>query len=442
MDSTNSTMSSFPNGLALPITVDASTGNSVLWEGETELEFAGKSESGAAKVTLELIPQPELRFSFVPQVEKNLYDQLLHCPLGDAVIKAGKPLGDLKVRVARAADSYSGRVVANVLDSIGPTRMARFGIINGPILHGSPINIGTTTIAARQKLVTSELEILIDACTVDRPDRSSIFECTHVAQCSFSSPISMKEVVEVADDLFRTLSLMKLGWVGVLGPWLFDEHGESTEFRAAVTKTTKIRRPISWYHETMQDTLSQLFPLISRAFRDKDRMEAIKTAFHWLIESELCAGGVEGSLILQQAALECLAWQEIVQSRRICSESGFKSLPASDKIRWLTSLYMIDPAIPARETDIVAYAKAFNLVDLVDVLVDVRNALVHAEPKKLTKLFSRANANMERIGIWFQAGGLLQQAFLAIIGYSGYVLRRDLDADFSLNAIKLAPWAK
>ena len=145
--------------------------------------------------------------------------------------------------------------------------------------------------------------------------------------------------------------------------------------------------------------------LISTAFTNEDRAQALETALHWLVESEQCAGGVEGAIILQQAALECLAWREIVLERRICSESGFKSLPASDKIKWLLSLHNIQAAIPDKSAPIKSYAKAFNHEDLIDVLVDVRNALVHAEPKKAARLFGRNQGDEERGGLWYQVGG-------------------------------------
>lgn len=190
----------------------------------------------------------------------------------------------------------------------------------------------------------------------------------------------------------------------------------------------------------MGDCFSELAPAIAMAFSDETRAEALQTALHWLVESEQCAGGVEGAIILQQAALECLAWLEIVVVRRICSESGFKSLPASDKIRWLLSLHNIQAAIPNKSASITSYAKAFNLKDLIDVLVDVRNALVHAEPKKAARLFARNQGNEERGDLWYQVGGILQQAFLASLGYRGVMLRRDVDAEYAVGAVKPVPW--
>ena len=235
---------------------------------------------------------------------------------------------------------------------------------------------------------------------------------------------------------------MKCRWVGLLGPWLYDASGEQIGFRLSITKTMRNGGTISWCYETMRDCFAELFPSVCYAFANEKRAASLQTALHWLIEAEQCAGGVEGAIVLQQAALECLAWLQVVQERRLCSESGFKSLPASDKIRWLLSLYGIEAAIPKESGPIRSYAKAFNLSDLIDVLVNVRNALVHAEPKKTERLFARKTGDDERSHLWYQVGGILQQAVLASIGYNGWMLRRDVDSVFAAGAVRRVPWAK
>lgn len=198
----------------------------------------------------------------------------------------------------------------------------------------------------------------------------------------------------------------------------------------------------SWYHKMMQSSFDDFYKSMYCAFQDETLGPALQTASHWLVESEQCAGGVEGSIILQQSALECLAWLEIVLVRKLCSESGFKSLPASDKIRWLLSLNNISCDIPAKSAEIKVYAKAFNLVNLVEVLAHVRNTLVHAEPKKAEQLFSRTNGDEERGDLWYQIGGILHQVFLASIGYRCKILRRDVDCEYATQATKVVPWAK
>jgi hypothetical protein len=146
-------------------------------------------------------------------------------------------------------------------------------------------------------------------------------------------------------------------------------------------------------------------------------------------------------LILQQAALESLAWFEIVQSRKLCSISGFEKLPASDRVRWLLSLYSISASIPPHCKDLVAYANEFDLQDTLEILADVRNALIHGTPKKVERLVGRNRGDYERTELWHQIGGILDQAVLAVIGYQGDIVRRDLDVTWKHSAIQRVPWA-
>lgn len=251
-------------------------------------------------------------------------------------------------------------------------------------------------------------------------------------------------IEKLGATLFRTLSLMKCRWVGLIGPWVQFTGTSEQHFSPTVTKTTRNGSSLSWCQESMKGCFGELAPALANSLSDKTRGEAIRTGLHWLVESAQCAGGLEGAIILQQAALESLAWLEVVVERQLCRESGFKPLPASDKIRWLLSLHNISTAIPEESSAIESYAKAFNHRDLIDVLVDVRNALVHAEPKKVERLFNRHQGRQERQDLWYQVGGVLQQALLASIGYNGLMLRRDVEAelDWAVNAVQTVPWAR
>ena len=146
-------------------------------------------------------------------------------------------------------------------------------------------------------------------------------------------------------------------------------------------------------------------------------------------------------MILQQAALESLAWFVIVHDRKLCSPDGFEKLNASDKIRWLTSLYSIPTELPAHRGELQSYANQLTpLNDLPAILADVRNALVHGSPKKVERLLKLQFGGDERTELWYLIGGLLEQAVLAVAGYRGQILRRDVDAEWAVSAVKPVTW--
>jgi hypothetical protein len=43
--------------------------------------------------------------------------------------------------------------------------------------------------------------------------------------------------------------------------------------------------------------------------------------------------------------------------------------------------------------------------------------------------------------LWWLITGILEQVVLAIVGYRGKVLRRDVDTKFAVAAVRQVPWA-
>jgi len=433
-----------PVGLVPPIELSGDNTQFAFWEGETELRQKSRGLKGIARIYVDLYPAPEFRFEFTPHQSPSLIEAWFESELGEATINCGPPFGEVLCNVSNAGANFSGYVESQSrpIGSGVNAHKAVYIVINGPSVHGGPLKRGSRAFTGRLQSSSPGHGVIVDALKSEAMARGAVYEPTHVACCEFSNAASLAEIEKTGTHLFRVLSLMKCRWTGLLGPWLYDSFGNLVEIQLSVTKTMRNGGASSWFHEMMGSSFGELYQSMQTAFEDEKREPALQTAIHWLIESEQCAGGVEGAIILQQSALECLAWLEIVLIRKLCSESGFKALPASDKIRWLLSINNICADIPAKSAAIISYAKAFNLSNLVEVLVDVRNALVHAEPKKVERLFSRNNGEEERGDLWYQAGGMLQQAFLAAIGYEGKLLRRDLDCEYATQATKPAPWAK
>jgi hypothetical protein len=319
---------------------------------------------------------------------------------------------------------------------------AKLLIINGPQHRGDTLRVGRAVFAGRLRVALDDgLIVTVDRLSGEKQSRRSVFAFTHVAEIRFAKPEAIDRFEHIAANLFRTLSLMRGRWVGLAGPWLYLGD-ELTAIYPRVTKTERNGSYLSCFDESIKGAFEELFLSLWVAYQDDDRREALQTGLHWLIESQQCAGGIEGGIILQQAALEALAWYDIVQNRKLCSVSGFDKLPAADKIRWLASLYSIPTAIPVTSAELVKYAREFPAIDdLTDILVDVRNALIHGSPKKVKRLFGRQQGEDERTELWLMATGLLEQAVLAIAGYRGKIRRRDIDAVFAVSAVRPVPWA-
>ena len=439
-----------PDALTPPCSVEECTEIIPLWSGDAELTQKSGKQKGNASVLIDTLPRPVVRFEFQVAAQSgpasgiSLFRQLLDPNRFDAAdLACGSPVGKLKVHPTNVSGETLGGVVVELTEK--PTEIfgsAKFLVINGPSHRGSAIRRGRAAFAGRLESVTAGgPTVTVDGLSGAKQSARSVFAFTHIAEIRFESPQPIDRFEDVGNHLFRALSLMRGSWVGLVGPWLYID-GTLHTFSPSVTKAERNRSCQNWFPDAVLGVFEELFACLQTGYLDKARGEALQTGLHWLIESQQCAGGIEGSLVLEQAALESLAWFEIVKERKLCSPSGFEPLPASDKIRWLTSLYSIPTAIPPHCTEVVSYAKAYPpLNDLPDVLVDVRNALVHGSPKKVKRLFERPRGDDERTELWHLITGLLEQAVLAIAGYRGKILRRDIDAVWTTSAIKQVPWA-
>jgi hypothetical protein len=362
--------------------------------------------------------------------------------LESGVLDCGLPLGRLRIQPTNlTGGTLSGMAEGGATEPNEGFTSGKYLIINGPFPRGTAIRRGGALFVGRMQCGAHDTGLVtVDSLSSERQSRRLAFGFTHVAEIRFREPKDSTQYDKAATQLFRTLSLMRGGWVGVVGPWLYV--GDTLRILSPqVTKTSRASGNTNWCPDTVLGIFDELYICLQNSFEQNDRGEALLTALHWLVESQQCAGGVEGSLILQQAALEALAWSEIVQMRKLCSAYGFENLPAADKIRWLASLYSIPTAIPPHYSELVSYAKAYPPIDDVPgILVDVRNALVHGSPKKVKRLFERPSGGDERTNLWWLVTGLLEQAVLAIAGYRGKILRRDLDTKWAWKALKQVPW--
>ena len=432
-----------PKAIAPPAILDLESSQLNIWTGETTMRSKGITIKGEGRIYLDLLPIPEFRFEFSPNENSSAKNTWFATVGKNWEMDCGLPIGPISL----GSISYEGIFSGGISDQIQKNEnealygSAKFLVINGPFVDAERTQRDGKQFHGRMSAKIGDTTITIDPLIRDRSPRRCIYRPTHVILCEFTEAKSLFDIDLLRDDLFRTLSLMKCRWVGLVGPWLTSEPPQAISFRLSVTKTMRNGGSATWCHKSVGDCFAELAPKMFQSFADGKRGDALKTALHWLVEAEQCAGGIEGSMILQQSAFECLSWLAVVIDRKLCSYSKFEKLSAAEKIRQFLSLFKIDVKIPKGCSSIQDYAHEKKLTDLIDVMVSVRNALVHADPKKVAHLFSREQGEEERTELWYQTGGLLQQALLASVGYQGLLRKRDPDAGFAVNAVISAPWA-
>lgn len=171
---------------------------------------------------------------------------------------------------------------------------------------------------------------------------------------------------------------------------------------------------LGWFDPHHPVALSDLFPVLYERWKDKEFREALKDAIYWFIEIHRQPIHIDTGIVLGQTTLEMLGWLLLVESKRIVSEDGFKSLPAADKLKLLLSSSSIPSESPPELGTLHKLAKAKNWQGP-DGLVTVRNAIVHRNKRK-----------REQLGDLGETGDALWDAYRLVCWYIELVILRQL----------------
>lgn len=440
----------YPQSLTVPASFEGNETEFVAWSGHTTFGSDSERQDGHGKVFLERQNPVGFEFSFTPDLKPTLQQQAQRFASASPedfrsprTMQCGGAIGQVECQVFGVGETTYGSVTAQIeLDKKRKSfTSAKVLIFNGPKARGSVVRFGRGMKSGRWSVDFDDATVTVDELELEEnPKRNAVYN-THVAELQYSKKVSVRRIERDLTTLHRTLSFMMLRWVGIVGPWLSPPAPDGTNIlKLGAKKCQPFGHSGKWYSSATPRVFEQLFVAMHKNIDQSDTGMAIETALHWTMESSICAGGIEGSLILQQAALECLSWLEVCSKHSICSTDGFKSLKAVDKIRWLLSIHKIDYTIPSHCEDIRKFAADNKHNDLVDVLVANRNILVHAEPRSATELFRRDDGTAERAELWYQIGGLLHQAVLASVGYTGDILVRGVGSGWEAEAIQKPPW--
>jgi hypothetical protein len=166
--------------------------------------------------------------------------------------------------------------------------------------------------------------------------------------------------------------------------------------------------------------------------------DVLKTAIHWFVEANSNSGLAEGALIISQTALELLFNWMIVEDKGIIKGSGAYGLDASNKVRLLLSTMNISTDIPREMNVLTKYTKGRATKDGPEILVELRNWLVHDKQKsrnEFKKIDPFIYIDASRLSIWY-----VELALLKMLGFNGkYVNRCKLSSES--GGIEFIPWS-
>ncbi|WP_265234744.1 hypothetical protein [Lyngbya sp. CCAP 1446/10] len=208
------------------------------------------------------------------------------------------------------------------------------------------------------------------------------YSLTHICQLERldRTPFSMNDARDLLEAFSYYLSFARGLWLAPMLIAGFDAEGTQVFEEWSACRADSWQNTDTWF-DTDSTELVEAFPGFMRRWQDKNWRELVQDSIHWYVESKKQAGGVNGAIVLQQTALERLAWVLLVQDKRSLSQNGFQKLPAADQVRLLLSSLGIDLKLPTDLINLTKLANQLNWVDGPQAITEIRNAIVHYNPK-------------------------------------------------------------
>lgn len=272
------------------------------------------------------------------------------------------------------------------------------------------------------------------------------YAVTHVGKLERSNgeEFTAKEASDFLETLFYFLSFNRGLWSEIILPVGYDASGnpvwiEWNPQRVKVDRWQDEEQQVySWFWIDNSQSLIEIFPSFMRQWQDWG--ESLASVIRWYVESNKQVGGVEGSIILTQAALELLSWVLLVEQGRV-SEDDFKSItPTSRQINRLISEFNIPQNIPANLNNLAQFES--NLRHSKNngpyAFSAVRNLIIHSDPDTRQRLRDTPSATIIEaweLGLWY-----LELIFLNLFGYQGMYINRLLRRRMT-DCLESVPWA-
>jgi hypothetical protein len=430
-----------------------------LYSGKFELVHLGSTFTGDGGIQLDWLPRPRLWFHlYEVEDDRQIIDLFGGATVGKALLRLVDISQEVEVVVIKThilmgrMENRSDPLISGIINEFNMgcgdnLQYIMFHVVNFRDYNGVGVrNESTTTIwNGRAMIEAGDWRVTLDK----RPGGNPLFEelkalsgyaITHIGKLERidGRPFSVDDADEMREALYRYLSFCSGFWVAPILLVGFDASGNKVFEQWRSAKIERWRNVSSWFNDMSTNGLTAGFPGFLERWRDETWNEPLLLALHWYGEANMSAGGVEGSVILAQAAFEVLAWTLLVEDKQVLSEDGFQKLPAMDKLRLLISDCGIPLGIPTSLSHLMAIAGAENWKDGPQALTEIRNALVHSNPKKRRKVLG-ASAEVRHdasdLSLWY-----LELVLLRIFGYQGEYADRLVRGVYRGGEIRSVSW--
>lgn len=245
--------------------------------------------------------------------------------------------------------------------------------------------------------------------TIKKIKTGDPYGVTHVGKVSKKNgkTFSIKDFERVIREIHTFLSFVRGLWVPVILPVGFDKNGNKVFEDWSICFSTPWQGCLTWFDYHHAGCMQDLYAGFVDLLRDEESGEAVRRVLYWYIQSNRAGkgAGVDGGLILSQAALECLAY--------ICLKKKKNRERAGEFLHRMCKELGLPTGIPKEAVGLLKAQRKQEWEHALHAVTDVRNDLVH--PKGLIDTEGGAViADAWRLSQWYISLSLLKLA-----GYNG-----------------------
>lgn len=328
----------------------------------------------------------------------------------------------------------------------------RFSIPNLRDFHGMPIKKGNEekySISA-SRLIFEDLtySITIDKCFDfrDRKDKIRtnggyiiLYYGELETKKGYIKYNDIKDIILCFNEFLTFLNGRRTSAMFIQG--IFEEETKWIDY--SDYKVDPHKAALSWTDNFCIEHLNDLWKKFRESWLKPENKNVLSSLIHWYVEANSQAGFIEGAIIFAQTALELIYNWWIVEDKKMILGKDSNSISASNKIRLIISQLNIPSEIPFSFKELTDYKAAIDKdksMDAPEIIVQIRNAIVHSQEEKRRTLISigrKAKYETLQIYIWY-----IELSLLCILNYEGKYINRCNSLSDTGNVGEVVPWKK
>lgn len=260
--------------------------------------------------------------------------------------------------------------------------------------------------------------------------RSALYAVTHSCTLRRNMPFASDDAQAFLAVLHNALSFAAGQWVGQVFTRGFDQDNRLVWEQWGTGRLQPSLRPVhTWFDLHHGHALAALVSGMMAIQKNETRARNVHSAIYWYIRASSMAPGVDGGIILLQAALELLAWQHFILDGRAPTPNEFLKKPASHRMEQLLKACGIPSNIPTELTDLSNAAAQRHWPSGPKALAGVRNQLVHPDKHAKTPFYEA----------WRLAEWYVELVLLHMLSFQGEYSNRIKHR--SVGEVERVPWA-